>query len=329
MVVPRGSGDATTIRPSADTSAATELYCPFPLEENPESEQAENASRRWALDLGLVQEGPALEKLKETNIGLLEACVFPYAPLEMLTAATQWTTLFCAIDDFVESSHLGALSLSVELSRLKAAFDGHAGSADALGHAFHDMGRILRGVAGAPATRRFSRELERLFSSYIWEEINREHETEPDYDAYHVMRVVTIGLRPQFELLAALAPKKGPVPAAVSLLAELERSTCRIVGWANDIFTYEKELAQGEVHNLIMVLMRTEGLSVRGALARARSIHDEEVRSFLRLQARVRNAVPDDEATEHRLAHLRFWLRGHLHWALVNGRYRPPPAEVS
>ena len=45
----------------------------------------------------------------------------------------------------------------MELSRLKTAFEGHAGSADALGSAFHDMGRILRGVAGAPVVRRFGR----------------------------------------------------------------------------------------------------------------------------------------------------------------------------
>jgi hypothetical protein len=99
--------------------------------------------------------------------------------------------------------------------------------------------------------------------------------------------------------------------------------TCLAVGWANDIFTYEKELAAGEVHNVIAVLMRTEQLPLDVALERARALHDAEVCAFLRLQARLDGSPDANDATGYRVAHLRHWIGGHLHWAQRNGRYRP------
>ena len=329
MVVPRGEGARQGDERSLIAPPTLELYCPIPAERNPRAGAAHQQSLDWALERRLVSDGPGLEKLDRASLAELEACAFPHAPLEMLTLATVWVTLFCAIDDFVESSHLGVLRLSRYLSRVLAEFRGTASpQRDPLCHGFYDFGQELRSLTGPELADAFARELEDLFSAYVWEEINRRHATHPDYAAYRIMRVTTIGLRPQFLLSQAIGPEGQPSERAGIVLRELEKIACLAVGWANDIFTYDKELSQGEVHNLVAVLMRTEELPLREALGRARALHDDEVCSFLRLQAQLANLAGESEATAYRVAHLRHWIGGHLHWAVRNGRYRPSPAAA-
>jgi hypothetical protein len=323
MVVPRGDGAAVSREPT-DPSGNDELYCPFALRENPAGSTAQRDSVEWALEHGLVSRGAELEQLRSACLGELAAYTHPEVPPDLLTLAAVWTTLFCAIDDRVESSRVGALALSRYLSEVLAAYRGSTQEgSDTLARGFGHFGKRLRELTGAPVADQFGAELERLFTAYVWEEINRQNEATLDYSAYRLMRVTTIGLRLQFLFSQAVCPWGAPSSGAVAHLLELEQVTCRVVGWANDIFTYEKELAAGEAHNLVAVLMRTERLPVREALMRARSLHDEEVCIFLRIQARLREGEPTDNAAEYHLCHLRDWMRGHLHWAGRNGRYRP------
>jgi hypothetical protein len=190
--------------------------------------------------------------------------------------------------------------------------------------AFHDFGARLESLTGPKVKGAFAQELEHLFSAFVWEEINRQHMAYPDFPAYRVLRAITVGLRPHFLIAGALGPAATEPSGEDSLLlSELERLACVIVGWENDIFTYRKELAQGEGHNLIAVLMRTQALTLAGAFERASALHDQEVCSFLSLQSRLERSLIGSEALEYRVAHLRHWIGGHMHWAGQNERYRP------
>jgi hypothetical protein len=326
MVVPRGEG--TRADDAAALEAVTaELYCPFLAEKNPWAAEAQRQSLDWALELGLAMEDGTLRRLERSRLADLEAAAFPEAPLEVLTLATQWVTLFCGLDDFVEGSRLGVLGLSGYLSSALAAFRGAThGQVEPLLKGLQDIGSRMRRLVGDAITQDFAVELEGLFTAYVWEEINRQNAAHPDFAVYRIMRMTTIGLKPHFLFSQALSPSPRPADRDVETLQELERITCRAVGWANDIFTYEKELSAGEVHNIVAVLMRTERLPLREALGRARALHDEEVCDFLRLQARLPSDTQKTSATHHRVAHLRHWIGGHLQWARQNGRYRPGAA---
>ena len=122
MVVPRGTG-AEVEAAHADISVVSgELYCPFVLREHPEAATAQRESMEWALEHGLVKGRQALARLEKARLGQLAGCTFPDAPTELVSLAAVWTTLFCAIDDHVESGHLGTLKLSNYLSELLAAY---------------------------------------------------------------------------------------------------------------------------------------------------------------------------------------------------------------
>jgi hypothetical protein len=95
------------------------------------------------------------------------------------------------------------------------------------------------------------------------------------------------------------------------------------VGWANDLFTYEKEIIQGEVHNLVLVLMNERRLTIAEAVAQTIALHDDEVRRFLQEVEQLPSFGLDHADVQRYVEMLRCWIRGHLDWAHETGRYHP------
>ena len=105
MVVPRGA-DPPLVRPSRPPplrKPTVELYCPFEWGLNPYVEIVQTASVGWAERVGLVQSDTQRSQLARSKIGWLESLVFHSARLDVLQLATDWTTLFCLLDDYVET----------------------------------------------------------------------------------------------------------------------------------------------------------------------------------------------------------------------------------
>jgi 5-epi-alpha-selinene synthase len=331
MVVPRGDAAAGDFDEREEpwfvpASPPLELYCPFVLALNAHAAATQRRSIAWAKERGLVSDDASVSRLEKARIGQLEAFVFPDAPAELLDFAAQWTTLFCVVDDFVEDRRLGPLKLASYLSNALAGFRGERlTKPDPIARAFMDLRSRLVELQDRPLVERFAFELEALFGGFVWEELNRRHALLPEYGSYRAMRAITVGLRPQFLLAELLLAEHDAIRVRQHpVVQELELLTCCAVGWANDVFTYEKEIEAGEVHNVVVVLMDSEALPVYEAVSRARSLHDREVRSFLAVQARLRSLESDNAALEAHLSHLRHWMRGHLEWAARTGRYRPP-----
>ncbi len=102
-------------------------------------------------------------------------------------------------------------------------------------------------------------------------------------------------------------------------MADMTRMTCNLVGWANDIFTYEKEIVAGDPNNLVLVMARSLRLDVPSALARAIRRHDREANELALRIAEVE--LSGSEPMRGLAAILGHWVRGHLDWARETGRY--------
>lgn len=302
-----------------------DLLCPFDSGINEHANAVQTGSEQWAQDVGLIESARARHRLAQARVGWLVSFVFREAPEDALQLAADWTTLFCMLDDRLESQRSSPLGLSDHMTRILALFRGadHEPE-DAIARAFADLRERMLRLAGAAWHRRFGIELEELFTAFVWEAINRAKLTRPTYTGHRTMRAITVGLRPEF-LLGELA-EDIRLPAAARTSEELrilEHITCRAVGWANDIFTHQKELRTGEFHNVVLVLMEAESLPTALALQRAAAIHDEEVRAFLSARARLQAAAGGDREVERYADMLAHWIRGHLDWARLTQRYRP------
>lgn len=305
--------------------AVPELYCPFAPAVSPHAASVQRDAVAWALRMGVATPRTA-KHLDGSRIGWLVARAFPTAARAPLGIAADWTTLFCLLDDRAES--LDPLSLAAWLDALRAVLrDGAPPGDDPMARALSDLRARLAATGDARCLARFTARVEDIFVAFSWEAIHRRVGVSPSVDAYRVLREVTVGLHPLFELGAVTDGIQLPDDArAHPTLRRMAASASRAVGWANDLFTCEKEQREGEVHNLVLVLVAHERIPLDVAASRVAAMHDDEVRALDAMAASLPSFGDGDPAVRRHVALLRSWVRGHLDWARETARYRPTHA---
>jgi avermitilol synthase len=191
-----------------------------------------------------------------------------------------------------------------------------------LASAVMDLRQRLLELAPPGHFARFTDPLEELFEGFVTEARNRERAQIPDVASYLRLREVTVGLKAMFALADLLDGfNLSNETRAHPALRQLATRASNIVGWANDLFTYEKEILYGEIHNLVMVLMNEHRLTIPEAVEQAVKLHDNEVRSFLQEVEQLPSYDLIDADVRSYVEMLRRWIRGHLDWAQETGRY--------
>jgi hypothetical protein len=114
-------------------------------------------------------------------------------------------------------------------------------------------------------------------------------------------------------------------PETWQSLHPLRMLTARACCWTNDIISFEREHAQGEILNLVIVLM-ARGLDEPSARAQAVQLHDNDVRAFgdAKESLRQSHAHWDEQtrqALEYYIEHLGMYIRGNLDWTANAARY--------
>jgi 5-epi-alpha-selinene synthase len=290
---------------------------------HPDAAEIDQRAVEWAWAVGLVDESRET-RLRGSRIGWLVSRAFPQAHLYALQLAADWTTLFCLLDDGTEKideplqleRYLDSM-LDVFRGTVRPSFD------DEMGYAFADLGRRMREETPVEWLDRFTERLVELFKGFETEAVGRKQQIIPRLEEYLKIREVTVGLYVEFEFGALT--NGIVVPSSVQqhpTFKRLVRHACNIVGWANDIYTYKKEILQDEVHNLVVVAMNERGLSLDEAVDWAVDRHDTETRLFERLLGKMPSFGPEiDVQVAAYAGMLTSWVRGHLDWAHETGRY--------
>lgn len=307
-------------------SPLPDMECPIAAEAHPDAEATHERSLAWACATGLAAAPKQLARARAAKIGWLASRGFPRARPWALQLASDWTTLFCMLDDHVEAIP-AAGDVEARLAGLLHAFTRAevATADDPFAAALVDLRTRMDRLAPARWVARFTARLAELFACFAAEAHHRERRSPPDLATYLQLREVSVGLHVLFtfsELTDAIE-----LPDEVlrhPALRSLETRASNLVGWANDILTYEKEVAQGEVLNLVVVLQAAGRGSPRDALARVIARHNAEIRAFVADIA----ALPSfgechDPAVRRHVAVLQAWVAGHLAWGVETGRYRP------
>jgi 5-epi-alpha-selinene synthase len=297
------------------------LYCPFEAGVHPEVAAVQTQSVAWAEEVGLVSGERARARLDASKIGWLVSRAHPHGARGPLQLAADWTTLFCLLDDHIERIEAPA-AVAAYLAELFATLRGApVWGRDPMQRAMADVRRRLAALATPVATMRVEKRVRELFDAFALEAEVRATREIPGHALYLPMREVTVGIHVELALgelvdgieLPETARTRGAIP-------DLARRASNLVGWANDIYTFEKELRAGEVCNLVAVIARTRSVGIEEAVSRAAAMHDDEARIF--------DALSGDEATSSRsegcrryAALARRWVRGHLDWARETGRY--------
>jgi hypothetical protein len=179
--------------------------------------------------------------------------------------------------------------------------------------------RITR-LGGRERLGRFVGPLVDYFDACVWEAENRARGRIPAMPEYIAMRrhtggVLTClaiadvidGIRP------SLADQQDP---RVRRLIEIANDA---ICWSNDIFSAEKEMLQGDVHNLVLVVRHVRGCELEAAIEHVAHMHDEIIREFEVLET----GLNPDQRLRRFVDALKTWVRANLDWSIESGRYAP------
>ena len=310
---------------SARSLAIPELYCPFYPAVHPKAANVHNASVAWAMAMGLARDDKHVQALHKAKVGWLVARAFPIADqMDALQIAADWITLFCLIDNHIESIRGPALSHVYLKGLLNVFCDGAAPLiVDPFAQAFRDLRERMIAVDVPLWITRFGEQLRRLFGTFVDEAKWRQLDAVPDVLRYRKMREVSSGLYFGFRLGELTDNINLPqVAREHPVVRSLESKAALIVGLANDIYTVEREFARGEVNNMIVVLMHEEGLTIEDAMTRTVELHDAETREFIALALQLPSfSVEIDGDLQRYVEVLSSMISGHRSWALETARY--------
>lgn len=301
------------------------LFYPFTSRISSHAEVVQARSLGWLRLFGLVRDGALLTGLSE--VGHLVARTYPDAELEMLQIASDWTTLFFLWDDLVEQVQ-DHNEVTENNYRLIGALKGYSfREQHPVYDALRDINRRLEAAvtsAKLPILWRqtFDNRVERWLGSHVWEAKNRERQVIPSPETYIHMRQLTIGMFFEFTLAELLGGYSLTQEARESPgIQKLERLASNLIAWSNDILTLKKELAAGEIHNLILSIRNTRPMAMSAACTIAINMHNAEVNEFVQVRDSLTDCPVWSLEVAQYISALQHWVAGHLQWGIDSKRY--------
>lgn len=297
------------------------LYSPFASAINPHAADVERETIVWASSHDLIRSAD-VQRFYKLQYGILMGRAYPQACRDALQVIADWNTWLFLLDDQCDEAGIGKQPEA--LSRLHQRFleilHGSTGDAQATPamSALADLRRRLVQLAQPGWLGSFIRQVERYFAANIWEATNRLQRKMPTSAEYFQHRPWTGGLDMYFHFIA-LARRKPALYQQSYTLKRLAQHANNVVCWSNDIFSLEKEVRSGDVHNLVLILQHESSLTLQSAVDLVAARHNQEIRSFLALESNV----PSDIDGRWSVDGLRSWMRANMDWSAATLRYRP------
>ncbi|GAA3677546.1 hypothetical protein GCM10022267_75500 [Lentzea roselyniae] len=312
------------------TSIATlpDLWCPFPSENNPHSDEVDGESFRWLNQHGLLEDELKIQRLRRQRSGALAGRTNPEVDATMLRLLSDWYVWLFAFDDgyceSVEASGGSAAEAALTISRLTRALDSDLqvlGAMEPFARSLQEVRDRVDAVASDFQLEYWKSTVRDYLAAQMWEVANREADRIPDLDEYLTMRRHT-GATYTCLTLIDVTMRLGMSLHDVcdAEMRSLLDITANLVSWDNDLYSHAKEMAsdQGR-HNLVGVLAHHRKCSTSEAWELATAMRDREMRNFVATCAQVEdNAEPQ---TRNFVRSLGLWLRGHIEWSRASSRF--------
>ncbi|MER7407946.1 terpene synthase family protein [Streptomyces sp. NPDC000070] len=274
---------------------------PFPVERNPQLEQASRAMWRWIDTYGLAPTQKARARMQRTGADLSGAYVWPRAELDMLTTGLQWLALTFRIDDQMDEDDLR--------ERLRA----RVATIDELCNILHGqpapgsspVARALSDLwaktsAGRPTAWRnaFFRHFRAFLQSYATEARLSARGTAPRLGAYLGWRMYSVGMPWLWDLDELRLPVFLPDSVRTcGPMYRLRRAGAVHIALVNDVFSVHRETLVGYPYNAVTIIRDTHNCSLQEAVDRVAKLADAHVRAVVQARQELsgeldRQAVP-------------------------------------
>ncbi|TWV93017.1 terpene synthase family protein [Chitinophaga pinensis] len=311
------------------------LYCPFPSLLNQYVEKADRHTTLWVKKYQLVPDEERWSCYHRQKFTWMVARMFPTADLNALSIAADLNTLLFVLDDQFDEHGEGAATIKQKehFEQLVHALIGIMKHNSQISlekggpvlSAVSDFWKRIRKLGNLGWQVRFIESLQQAFAANLWriEQVSRGQL--PTLEEYMKWRPFFSGASFFAHLLEAIEAFSLPdyvfLDATVKKLIMLCSNT---ICWANDLFSFNKELEQGDEMNIVMLIRNTRDCTLEEAIAIAVGIHDEQVRQFGHLSVQLPSFGPATDVQLSRyIAALSVMMKGNIEWSIKDtARYR-------
>ncbi len=300
-----------------------EIYCPFPDEINPHAEEVRAQSQEWAQELGMIDE----PSQRIDTVSLLGCQLHPQASLESMQLCSDWYSWVFAHDDDLDPTELGTNPEAVESFHeplLAGLIEDSCGShPEPRVKGFIDIFQRASNQMPEELYTRFVEHHRDYFDGLRGEAHNRATNHIPDYHVFLPNRRRAAGVYPLLDLGELSSNICVPEDAYHSeMVIALCISGGNAIALTNDVYSLHKELADGEVNNLAVVIRNEQGCSLQEAVNEACQLVGTEIRRFETLSQHITGASDTTEALSAYITAIELSISGHLAWSKETARYK-------
>lgn len=314
-----------------------QIFCPFPSMLNPFAKEADQHTADWVHHFDLVRSDKARERFRRARFAMLSSRAFPSAGRFKLCIAAEFNTWLFLLDDKNDESRFGKrdflemvhsfVTMILNNNQVVAPAEGMP-----LANSFADLWKRLKKISSPAWQQRFQQSMIDYMDACLWEVDNRIRHQAPSVKDYIEKRPYTGALYADIELIEVLESIYLPDEVRHhESVQQLALACNNVVCWANDLFSFDKERRQGDVHNLVVVLKEERELGLQDALAETARMHDEEVRRFISLSENLPSfGTETNEELQRYVGVLKAWMRANLDWSFQDtARYRMNITETA
>ncbi|MCW3462013.1 terpene synthase family protein [Chitinophaga nivalis] len=264
------------------------------------------------------------EKLKKINAGYWAAASWPNGTEEQLSVITRWLIWAITFDDYYGPLNLDDLSeacaRSVEILR-GAPITAHDNEI------FRQLSLVREALQSFVTDQWMARFIDdhihffeglMIDTNYSYKPVARYPSLE-DYLEIRVKIMLAPGVADLIEVTTgSILPEdvyNHPYIRRISALAY------DMMGWANDLYSLEKEILAHEVMNLVLVLQHTQNRSPEDAIQEAVRMHDAHLEKFTKLSHAIPDFGANQALVQKYVEGLGTWLNGHISWLSYTSRY--------
>lgn len=307
------------------------LTSPYPSTLNPFEKQAHDGTINWLHHYGIVCSKFEEDRVKRQGWTRCMARCYPNASLVDLQWISDWVSWVFLFDDQNDEAEQGYGTERLTECRprlLDIMRGGPAQEGDQMLLAWHDLWGRIRSKVNHGWLERLTQQHDDYFLACIWEASNRKAGIVPETNTYLLKRVDSGAVYPCLTIIEFVGRLNLPENVLCHpVVRDLSLCTNNLVCWSNDIVSLEKEVKNGDMHNLVIALSNTHQISLQQATDKAVVMYDTEMKRFEALTHQVPQFSTEvDTDLQCYIEGLKFWIQGNLDWSFESQRYRATPS---
>lgn len=313
-----------------------EFYSPFPVRINPHREAVEARIHAWIVSIGLAGSEAALQRITKSDFGGLVARTYLHASADDLFVIYVFNLFLFTFDDQFDDTRLGTDTAATREAMKKfrdfmqRQREGNPTPANIIEKVWQYYWVRVRELTSPAWQARFLDHMERFLLAVQWQTEVRLRDEFPDFITYIDERRDNGAVKPDLDLIELANRAEVPESFHHSRLGQiLELVAVDAIDLVNDIFSYEKEIARGDLTNGVAVYQRL----TKGSVQQAVDQLDEVITARTKLFQQAKQAIPafleeagysaqERKAIGLYIGSLEDWIGGSLAWSRTSLRYQ-------